>query len=132
MQIETATVHVHTITVRVPASEEDVVVVSDGQPSVAASVVTAEITADADGTLHPYKTSWRAEGVAMRRSAADPFEGGGGLVKGTRKRVAVGGNLNRLPAVLVDAIIAAAEGLGVVGLREDIEKTRRPSLHNDQ
>jgi hypothetical protein len=92
--------------------DRPIVILMRGDTRAAFKQVIVEVIADADGSAEPLKTSMTGSGYALRED--DTITGS--------PRTLDGGNLNRLPSFLREAILAEVEKRGVTGLREDADR----------
>jgi hypothetical protein len=94
-----------------------IVILLRGETKAAFKQVIVEVIADADGNAEPLKTNFSGGGFALRED---------GSITGSPRKLD-GGNLNRLPSFLREAILAEVERRGVRGLREDSDRVRAMS-----
>ena len=99
-----------------------IVVLLRGDTRAAFKQVIAEVIADADGNVQPLKTSITGSGYALRED---------GSMTGSKRNLD-GGNLNRLPTFLREAILTEVEKRGVKGLREDADRVAAMSSGYDK
>lgn len=116
MQIETTTGLRHKI-VLTSSTGKPMQLEASATDTVICSQIEVALVVDAEHRIRKMETAYKAVGANLR---AD------GTI-GHARRVAVGGNLNRLPVNIREAILSAADDLGVLGLREDLASILTPS-----
>lgn len=116
IQVTTTTEHVHAIHLVAPEGNPFRFTTQD-DVQIAAKGLIVSVTTHDDGTVRPLQTRCVALGVAVDKDG-NP---------GRAKRRFETGNLTRLPVHLMKAVLDAADGLGVTGLREDTASLRRPT-----
>lgn len=118
MRIETSVEHIHIIVLHAPDNDPFVLATRDSGTSVEVPQITVSVTTLDNGVLRPMQTSYEARGYALDKNG-EPTR--------TARKIS-GSNLNRLPADVIEAIVATSEDLDVIGLRADQAKIRNPRL----